>query len=455
MSAAIDKLKAATTATVYEGRLYLVGGIVRDRHLTDQPDEDIDIVLEGDAAELADFLYKVGVADHPPVTYPRFGTAMVSVDGRPIELVGARKESYDPTSRKPATVPGTLLDDVIRRDFTINTLLENLHTGEVLDLTGRGFADLSNRLIRTPRDPIATFDDDPLRMLRAIRFATRLEFTIDPATYEAIKARAVRLSIISAERIRAEFEKILACPNASVGLEMLRETGLLDQFAPELAAMHGVTQNIHHIYDVWTHTLKTLESLPPDSGIILKLAALLHDVGKPETRSVDEQGTVHFYRHEIVGAEIARHMLRRLRFSNATISEVALLIGMHLRVGEYSGNWSDAAVRRLIRDAGEHLDDLVTLTIADKAASNPAMPHVDIEAFRAHVKRVRDQLAGQRIRSPLSGREIMELLGLEPGPDIGAMKAFLESQIVEGNLLAGDKAAAADLLLRKYGKKPD
>lgn len=455
MNAAIDKLRAATAGTSYDGRLYLVGGIVRDRRLDKQPDEDIDIVLEGDAAELAEFLHRTGVADHPPVTYPRFGTAMVSVDGCPIELVGARKESYDPTSRKPSTIPGTLLDDVMRRDFTINTLLENLHTGEVLDLTGRALADISSRLIRTPRDPIATFDDDPLRMLRAVRFATRLEFAIDPDTYAAIKARAVRLSIVSAERIRAEFEKILACPNAPVGLEMLRETGLLDQFAPELSAMHGVTQNVHHIYDVWTHTIKTLESLPSDSGIILKLAALLHDVGKPETRSVDEQGAVHFYRHEIVGAEIARRMLRRLRFSNATVSEVALLVSMHLRVGEYGENWSDAAVRRLIRDAGEHLDDLVMLTIADKAASNPAMPHVDIEAFRAHVKRVRDELAGQRIRSPLSGREIMELLGLEPGPKIGEMKAYLESQIVEGRLLAGDKAGAADLLLRKYGKKPD
>ncbi len=234
---------------------------------------------------------------------------------------------------------------------------------------------------------------------------------------------------------------------------MLRETGLLAQFAPELAAMHGVTQNIHHIYDVWTHTLKTLESLPPDSGITLKLAALLHDVGKPETRSVDEQGGVHFYRHELAGAEIARHILRRLRFANATISEVAFLITMHLRVGEYDSNWSDAAVRRLIRDAGDHLDDLVVLTIADKDASNTAMPRVDIGAFRAHVKRVHDDLAGQRISSPLTGREIIELLGLEPGPDIGAIKEYLESQIVEGSLLAGDKTAAAELLLRKYGRK--
>ena len=455
MNCVIDKLKSATQASPYEGRLYLVGGIVRDKLLAGQPDEDIDIVLEGDAGELAEFLHASGIADHPPVTYPRFGTAMVSVDGCQVELVGARSESYDRESRKPATIPGSLLDDALRRDFTINTLLENLHTGEVLDLTGQAFADIENRIIRTPRDPILTFDDDPLRMLRAVRFATRLVFTIDPATYSAIEKRAARLGIISAERIRAEFAKILTSPNASAGFEMLRETGLLSQFAPELAAMHDVTQNIHHIHDVWTHTLKTLELIPADSGIILRLAALLHDVGKPETRSVDEQGTAHFYRHELVGAEIARRILRKLTFANSVIAEVAFLISMHLRVGEYDGNWSDAAVRRLIRDAGDHLDDLVALTVADKAAANPAMEHVDVDAFRAHVKRIHDDLAGQRIHSPLTGREIIDVLGLEPGPEIGAIKEYLEGQIVEGSLLAGDKTGAAELLLRKYGKKTD
>jgi len=455
MDSTIAKLRTATTGTPYEGRLFLVGGIVRDKHLAERPDEDIDIVLEGDAAQLADFLHKTGVADHPPVTYPRFGTAMVSVSGRQVELVGARKESYDRASRKPATAPGTLLDDVLRRDFTINTLLENLHTGEILDLTGQAFADIDKRIIRTPLDPHVTFDDDPLRMLRAIRFATRFGFAIDPATYTAIRERSHRLSIVSAERIRAEFSKIVMAPSAPTGLEMLRETGLLAQFAPELVAMRGVTQNIHHIHDVWNHTLKTLELIPADSGIILKLAALLHDVGKPETRSVDEQGTVHFYRHEAVGAEIARHLMRRLTFANALISRVAFLISMHLRVGEYDQTWSDAAVRRLIRDADDHLDDLVALTIADKGAANPATQHVDIDAFRARVRKVHDELAGQRINSPLSGREIIDLLGLEPGPQIGAIKEYLESRIVEGSLLAGDKAGAVELLLRKYGKKSD
>ena len=309
-----------------------------------------------------------------------------------------------------------------------------------------------DKVIRTPVDPAATFDDDPLRMLRAIRFAVRLGFRIDDDTYAAIRARAQRLGIVSAERIRDEFVKILMRPSAVEGLEMLRETGLLDEFAPELAAMHGVTQNIYHIYDVWTHTLKTLESIPAESGIILRLAALLHDVGKVATRTVDESGAVHFYDHQHAGSEIARKLMRRLRFPNSHIDEVAFLISMHLRVGEYDNQWSDAAVRRLIREAGDHLEDLIRLTTADKAAANPAMPKVDLDAFRAHVARVKKPLAGRKIASPLDGREIIGLLGAEPGPEIGAVKAYLEHEIIEGNLLPGDKAAARDLVLRKYGR---
>jgi poly(A) polymerase len=449
MHKVIEKLRTATQASVYEGRLYLVGGIVRDRLLDLAPDEDIDIVLEGDAAQLAAFLHESGVAEHPPVTFQRFGTAMVSVQGTQVEIVGARKESYDRASRKPSTRPGSLLDDVLRRDFTINTLLQNLHTGEVLDLTGQAHADIRDHVIRTPRDPLLTFDDDPLRMLRAVRFATRLGFAIDPQTYSAIRERAPRLSIVSAERIRVEFTKIVMSPDASLGLEMLRETGLLDVFAPELSAMHEVTQNAYHLYDVWTHTLKTLESIPTDLGIIVRLAALLHDVGKPETRSIDEHGVAHFYRHEVVGSKIAGRLLKRLTFSNAEAEKVTFLIALHLRVGEYNKEWSDTAVRRLIRDVGDRLEDLIRLTVADKTAANPAMEHVDIDAFRERVRQVTEALSGHKIRSPLNGREIIEALGLEPGPQVGAAKAYLETQIVEGNLLPGDKATAIDLLTRR------
>ncbi|OFX14182.1 MAG: hypothetical protein A2Z18_11230, partial [Armatimonadetes bacterium RBG_16_58_9] len=384
--------------------MYLVGGIVRDRFIGCAADEDIDIVLDGDAAELARYLSENGVAEHSPVTFPRFGTAMICVDGCQIELVGARKESYERTSRKPSTVPGSLLDDVLRRDFTINTLLENLHTGEILDLTGRGKLDIESKIIRAPVDPVKTFDDDPLRMLRAIRFATRLGFAIEAETYAAIGKRAERLGIVSAERIRDEFVKIVASPNAASGLESLRQTGLLSEFAPELAAMRGVTQNTYHIHDVWTHTLKTLESIDAGSGITVRLAAVFHDTGKVETKTVDDRGEVHFYGHQRVGAQIARGIMRSLRFPSAQIDDVAFLISMHLRVGEYDNQWTDAAVRRLLRDAGDRLEDLIELTKADKAAANTEMPTVDLDQLRAHIDCVKEQLAGQAIESPLDGR---------------------------------------------------
>ena len=461
MHKALEILREATRGTNYEGALYLVGGVVRDKYLAkDLPDpetatadnnaEDVDIVLEGDALELAEFLFKKGVCEHRPAVYARFGTAMITIAGTQVELVGARKECYEPTSRKPYTEPGTLLDDVLRRDFTINTLLENLHTGEVKDITGLALHDIRNKIIRTPRDPRQTFEEDPLRMLRAIRFAARFGFTIHPETYDAIRAMAHRLEIVSPERIRDEFVKILTSKNVAWGLEALRETGLLDQFAPELTAMRGVTQNVYHIYDVWTHTLKTVEAVPVDEGALLRLAALLHDVGKVQTRTVDEHGNVHFYGHQIVGAEIARNILRRLRFPNTIIDKVAFLILMHLRVGEYDNQWSDAAVRRLIRDLGDLLESAIKLTEADKAAANLYMPTVDLEALRRHIAKVRTEMAGKQFASPLTGNEIMEILGIGPGPEVGKLKAYLENEVVEGRLKPGDKEAAAQLLRQKY-----
>lgn len=446
MRTIIEKLRSATRGTEYEGRLYLVGGIVRDRVMGLSAEEDVDVVLEGDAAQLAAFLYNKQISAHPPTTYPRFGTAMLRVGGSRVEFVGARKESYDPTSRKPATEPGSLQDDVLRRDFTINTLLENLHTGEILDLTSKARQDIRDHIIRTPQDPLVTFEDDPLRMLRAIRFASRFGFRIDPETYDAIKKQSHRLDIVSAERIRGEFSKILMTEDAPGGLEMLRETRLLEGFAPELAATYGVRQNKYHRYDVWHHSLKTLEHIPVEQGIVMRLAALLHDVGKAPTRTVDEEGEAHFYGHEAVGAEIAQRLLRRLTYSNAKAEEVGFLISMHLRVGSYRDDWSDTAMRRLIRDAGGYLDKLIVLTEADRTAARSSARDADLTPFRKRLAEVKIKLEGRKIASPLNGREIMEALGLATGPNIGKVKKYLEEQVVAGNLLPGDKARARELI---------
>jgi len=448
MNTVLHRLRSATAGSRYEGALYIVGGYVRDRLLGIPPGEDLDIVLEGDAALLADFLFQTGIAEHPPVVYRRFGTAMVTVEGRQVELVGARKESYAPVSRKPRTVPGTLVDDILRRDFTVNTLLENLHTGQTMDLTGMGLADLESGIIRTPGEPGVTFADDPLRMLRAIRFAARLGFVIAPETWAAIGERSDRIAIVSPERIREEFVKIVMGPG--VGLDLLADSGLLARIAPELDATRGIEQNAYHIHDVWTHSVKTLESIPAEKGIIPRLAALLHDIGKPATRSIDSNGDAHFFKHDSEGAALARKMLQRMRFSGAQISEIAFLISMHLRVGEYQDQWTDAAVRRLIRDAGEKLEDLILLTQADRAASNTELCVFDAAKLRERVERVTRELGGRRVVSPLSGREIMSLLGVRQGPEIGEIKAFLENEVTEGRLMAGDKASARETALKRY-----
>ena len=298
--------------------------------------EDIDLVLEGDALALARFFRERGAADFEPVVYPNYGTAMIVVKGHPVEMVTARIESYATDSRKPESVrPGTLAEDATRRDFTINTLLQNLHTGEIVDPLGRAYADLEAGILRTPTDPKVTFEDDPLRMLRAVRFAARFGFAVEPFTWKALRQSAPRLSIISKERIREEFSKTLLTDRAPLGLNLLKDSGLLAEFAPELAAMVGVTQNEFHAYPVWEHTLIALGNLNADASLTLRLATLLHDVGKPPTKAVGDDGKVHFYGHAERGAEIARRFLSRLKYPNDVIAAVSTLVAQHMRIGDY------------------------------------------------------------------------------------------------------------------------
>lgn len=443
----LQRLRAGLAGTPYEGKVYLVGGYVRDKLLGRPLPNDIDLVLEGDALQLAQFLYERGVADHHPVTYPRFGTAMVHVGETLVELVTARAESYHDASRKPQEVrPATLYEDALRRDFTVNTLLENLHTGEIIDPLGVGLADLQAKRLRTPRDPHETFYEDPLRMLRAVRFAVQLDFTIEPDVYQAILEQAERLAIVSIERIQTEFTRLMDLPRAADGLQMLLETRLLHQFGQPLLSMVGCTQNEFHLYDVWGHSLKTVEYVNPErldmSAWELRLAALLHDVGKPATRTVDEHGEVHFYEHDRVGAQIAADWLRYLRYPNAVIERVAKLVKLHMRPGFYMPEWTDSAVRRLIRDAGELLEPLLRLVEADIRAQRHDVPHADISALRQRIQKVQEAQSPQRWRSPLTGKQIMERFGLKPGTLVGQVKAYLEEQVIEGKLAPDDIESA-------------
>lgn len=441
---AIERLRKVLKDTPYEGKVFLVGGYVRDRLLGRPLGNDLDLVLEEDGLALAQFLYEHGASRSKPVLYPRFGTAMVMIGDITVEIVTARAESYRSDSRKPIRVkPATLQQDALRRDFTINTLLENLHTGEVIDLLGTGLPDLHARWIRTPLDPKSTFHEDPLRMLRAVRFAVQLGFTIEQATYQALRSEAGRLSVISVERIREELNKLMDQPAASTGLQILMETGLLTQFAPELMPMVGCTQNEYHQYDVWTHTLKAIDALPPTAGWKLRLATLLHDVAKPMTRMEDEKGNVHFYDHQHIGAKLTKQWLRRMKYSKDEIDWVSRMVELHMRPGEYRPSWGDAAVRRLIRDAGELLEPLLILCEADGKARRSDVLLPDLKGLRERIESIRAKESVQRWQSPLSGQEIMALFRLPPGPLVGEIKDALTDLVIEGRLAPEDKQAAA------------
>ena len=428
---------------------------MRDKLLGKQVDvSDIDLVLEGDALELAEWLWKKRVSSHAPVLYPSFGTAMVHVGDAQVELVTARAETYRQGSRKPIVTPGTLFTDAQRRDFTINTFLESLDTGEIVDPLGVGHTDLQAGILRTPLDPVITFTDDPLRMLRACRFAARLGFAIAPTTYQALRDNAFRLAPehgISFERVREELNKTLLAPGASIGLEQLRETGLLAQFAPELAALHGVPQNTWHAYDVWTHTLKALENLPKNTDLLLRLATLFHDIGKPSTRTEDVSG-VHFYEHEHVGEQLCREVLTRLKYPNDEIKHVAALVGLHMRYGSYKPDWTDAAVRRLIRTVDSHRDALFTLGHADIAACRPDLPpQVELASLATRMAEIDARIDIRTADSPLSGLELMERLGIPAGPLVGKLKNALTDAVVSGELTEGDKGAAEALARAMIG----
>ncbi|GIV05232.1 MAG: CCA tRNA nucleotidyltransferase [Fimbriimonadales bacterium] len=446
----LQRLRTGLAGTPYEGKVYLVGGYVRDKLLGRPLPNDIDLVLEGDALQLAQFLYERGIANHRPITYPRFGTAMVHIGETLVELATARAESYRDASRKPQEVhPATLYEDALRRDFTVNTLLENLHTGEIVDPLGVGLTDLQAKRLRTPRDPHATFYEDPLRMLRAVRFAVQLDFTIDPPVYQAILEQAERLVIVSIERIQTEFTRLMDLPRAAEGLQMLLETRLLHQFGQPLLPMVGCTQNEYHLYDVWEHSLKTVAFVNSEGLEMpaweLRLAALLHDVGKPATRTVDEHGGVHFYEHDRVGAQIAADWLRSLRYPNAVVERIVKLVKLHMRPGFYTPEWTDSAVRRLIRDAGDLLEPLLRLVEADIKAQRHDVVHADIAALRQRIQKLQEAQPPQRWRSPLSGKQIIERFGLKPGPLVGQIKAYLEEQIIEGRLAPDDVEGAWNL----------
>ena len=406
-------------------RSWIVGGYVRDRLLGREHLNPDVVVEEGDALEVARRFAELAGAP-PPVTFERFGTAQVTLPGRLVEFVNARSESYAPDSRKPDVRRATLEEDLRRRDFTINTLLMDLD-GDIQDPLG-GRKDLGAKVLRTPTDPIRTFEDDPLRMLRAIRFAVQLDFELAPDLLPAMRRMKSRLAppVISAERIADELRKMLASDRPKLALELLDQAELLEVVLPEIAACKGVAQTGFHTHDVFGHTLLTVEATPPDLG--LRLAAMFHDVGKPQTAKGD--GT--FVGHEQVGAEIARAALARLRFSQKEIDAIATLVRLHLRPVFYRSDWSDGAVRRLARDAGPLLGRLMLLARADIAAS--AYPYPEkMDELQARLDKVLSERPS-RLAPLITGEDIMRIRGIGPGPEVGRIKQRLDDLVIDGEI---------------------
>jgi putative nucleotidyltransferase with HDIG domain len=422
-------------------RALVVGGYVRDRLLGGARADairEVDILVDGQGAiELARAV-SAALKLHPPVIFERFGTAHLDLDGRALEFVSSRVERYERSSRKPDVSPGTLKDDVMRRDFTINTLLMDWD-GTVLDLTGRGLSDLNARRMVTPLEPQTTFDEDPLRMLRAIRFATTLEFTLDPSVEAAIRDQSGRLQppTVSMERIRDEFSKLLLADQVQGGLELLDATRLLPRILPQLEAGKDMQQGGWHSHDVFGHALLAASLAPPD--LITRLAALLHDVGKPAVHELRD-GKPTFIGHQEVGATMAGPALRHLRYAGEVVDAVTKLIRLHMRPIQYDPQgWEDKAVRRLVRDAGDQLDRLLTLARADMRASH--YPDVKkIDDLEARIRRL-DAEAIKAIRSPLTGEELMARTGRPAGPWIKRVKSALEDAIVDGTLAPDPQAA--------------
>ena len=428
-------------------KAFVVGGFVRDL-LINKKNKDIDVVVVGDGLSFADALSKEMNA-FPVVKFKEFGTAMIPMPNMELEIVSARKEVYRNDSRNPSVQLTDLDEDLKRRDFTINTMAISINEdtfGEFID-PFKGMSDLKDLKIITPLDPKETFFEDPLRMLRAIRFATQLGFEIEEETFKAIKTYAQRIDIISKERIRDEFLKILMSPKPSYGLNLLLLSGLMNILFPELVALKGVDdQDGYRHKDVYLHTLQVLDNVAEMSeSQTLRIAALYHDIAKPRTKRFSKGTGWTFHGHEDIGARMFEKFGRKLRLSVKDIKIVEKLIRLHLRpIAIANDEVTDSAVRRLIVDAGDDIDALLTLCRADITSKNKTRVKkyfANFELVEKRIAEVEEKDALRAFQSPFDGKEIMELFDLEPGPMVGKIKKHIEEAILDGEIENTHEAA--------------
>jgi poly(A) polymerase len=413
---------------------FLVGGTVRDALLDRaHPDADVDLATDARPEEVERLVAEV--ADQLWLQGRRFGTVGLRVDGTTIEITTFRAEVYRPESRKPEVAYSEDIEtDLSRRDFTVNAMALRLPDPDLVDPYG-GVVDLAAHRLRTPLEPEVSFLDDPLRMLRAARFVAGFGLEPDEPLVAAIEELRGRLEIVSAERIRDELSKLLVVDDPTAGLWLLCQTGLADEFLPELNAMRLEQDPIHTHKDVLAHTIAVVRNMRPELRV--RLAALLHDIGKPKTRSIGPGG-VSFHHHEVVGARMAEERLRALRYPNDVVADVTKLIYLHLRIHTYAMGWTDRAVRRYARDAGPLLDDLNHLVRGDCTTRNQSRARAlkrRMDELEVRVAALREQEALDAIRPPLDGHQVMQFLGATPGPVVGeALDFLLEARLDEGPL---------------------
>ncbi|MBX3008281.1 MAG: HD domain-containing protein [Melioribacteraceae bacterium] len=420
--------------------IYIVGGFVRDIIL-DRNKFELDFLVIGDGPQFAEQLAAImGIKEIS--IFKNFGTAQFNYSGYSLEFVGARKESYNRESRKPIVTKGTLDDDLDRRDFTINTLALSLNNESIGQIVNKydGIKDIEDGIIRTPLDPEITFEDDPLRIMRAFRFASQLNFKIDEKTFSAASKMSGRLKIVSQERITDEFMKILLSPKPSIGLKLLHESGVMQNVFPELSNMAGVDQrNEFHHKDVFYHTMIVVDNTAEVSdNLWLRFAALVHDIAKPHTKKFVEEIGWTFHGHEELGARLMKEIFHRLKLPLNKLSYIQKLIRLHLRpIALVDEQVTDSAIRRLIVEADEDLDDLITLCRADITSKNPAKVNRYLENYEIVMAKVRDVLEKDKLRafqSPVRGEEIMKVCNIQPSRKVGEIKKVIEEAILDGKI---------------------